>query len=65
MVHQEKRVYQVCGLDFACFGDIDGFSWQVSIMLMKQPQQMRDHLVACACSNVMFTSFYLGIFTCP
>lgn len=48
MVHQEKRVYQVCGYLFACVGDPEGVaywgitfrgfsSWQISIMLMKQP----------------------------
>lgn len=49
MVHQEKRVYQVCGFLFACVGDPEGVAylgiifrgfsqWQISIMLMKQPR---------------------------
>lgn len=68
MVHQEKRVYQVCVFVFVCARDSDGGAWQVQVNMRYHGQAaVRDIMDECevtwVCSYAIFTCVSLGFYT--
>ncbi len=73
MVHQEKRVYQVCGFVFVCVGDLEGVAWSVIFFTgiyvigfhhrgaaVDESAIMDETVRWWVCSSVIFT--YLSLF---